>query len=1404
MSQQSKAPDRIRMSAAARYVATTNDLESDLLVSARRGDVLTPSMVLKSDAYPGSRAWGLTPRVSGAPNFRRAYQFPLFGVAQPTAAGMRAVLRLAAARSGIIHWVNLREEAMIYLNMTPYVLRSADDPLANLQNLRGISAERLDALEAKLKADVVAEARRYGSMILVHKEVEPGRVLAMWEHVELPSPDADVLGAVTGPTSILTSAEFVAVVLAQVPGISLSYHRIPLPPMAVPDFAVFDALARVIEAASDAPGAAQALVFNCQSGRGRTTFSMALAKVILKLRAGVGLATPVEMTPKSSYAPELASFGALGDSPPGTPSLASRLKTSVSLTGGMAALAVGPCSPTAAGEQGEDLAFGAVPKRLLGAGLVRSPSLDSALPESTHPVAVPHDRIFGRVVEQQAGNYRVVLALVRALAIGARAKTFVDDVVDTTAELVNIREAVLVYKASSPPDLEHSLLFLRRYVMLIAFSAYYMELVETLSAGGTFPRQISFADWINEHPEVRHVYSSLDTDSVAAFFVPADDLDADSRALAASLEAGSEVDPKLARSLVAGRSGSVLSAYSILRQDVVDVGVTAARPGAPPLNVDANYRPLLADGEGRVGRSSFQIHGCAQTSQPTLRSLLRSVLVATHAGRINVVNVRMEPFVYISGVPFALRSFDAPRQVLMEMRGISAERLLEVEARLKADVADEAASLGNKVLVHPGESVALADLLPDGTSLVTPAEAMAQLLAEGFKLSYERLPLHVGTLAGEDEEALASLEAQAKLSALSTSTIASVLAGQINYTARSFDDLAIEAVAARNAGEHLLLISGHGGMRTAVCMAVAGLAAGIEPVELVRPPVAKGAPQPKFANPQLVKELVRLLPHGNAALERAEEFFAAAAGRSLRSIMWSFLDELSEGDDEDNTATLLRFKARYSMDLYLNLICFTEYAAFSGTRERTSFAGFLNSLPEVSGLLSALWSSARREGDDVLFSRSDFENRAKVVPSCRTGVVSSMDDHAGVVDARGGTVLAGGMIMKADHFPGCQKQHIELKLTGAPNFRHVDARYPIYGVGMPTGAALVEVLLRVVGEAGASARVHWVCLREEPVLFLAAKPFVLREAGNPFRNLQSRGIDEARLEALELRLLDDVRAEAELYGAHVLVHGEDETGDPELMGMLLSHWEAVEGPHTIATYRDLFASLEEFSVDFFRVPVTDEKAFLASDLERVAGIVADAWGCDGLPETIPADRDALRFVCQCQMGQGRTTQGTVVCHMVIRALAGEADAAHLDAASGDESDEDDRSRHNLAQPLRPLRRHSSVEAMRAGEYATVLDLVRVLGPGWAAKDFVDTSIDACDLVLNLRTSIHDVYLLSETNPRYVGKTLDFLERYCVFVVFAAYLLEAGATFWHGPDSQPFTRWLADRPEVVALLQNPRL
>ena len=142
-------------------------------------------------------------KLFGAPNFRST-NLNIFGAAQPSSAGLATILRVlgcapcdldltvpvntpknnhflsstpesqdsfhdAQSRKRTI-WFSTREEPIIYVNETPFVLRDLESPFVNIKSYTGISAHRLESVENRLKADILAEAKRNHGLLLVHDE----------------------------------------------------------------------------------------------------------------------------------------------------------------------------------------------------------------------------------------------------------------------------------------------------------------------------------------------------------------------------------------------------------------------------------------------------------------------------------------------------------------------------------------------------------------------------------------------------------------------------------------------------------------------------------------------------------------------------------------------------------------------------------------------------------------------------------------------------------------------------------------------------------------------------------------------------------------------------------------------------------------------------------------------------------------------------------------------------------------------------------------------------------------------------------------------------------------------------------------------------------------------------------
>ena len=179
------------------------------VILSRAGSVLGRNSILKDDHFPGCQNTKLTPLVEGAPNFRQVDGLPVYGVAIPTVSGLRNVLDAVGGTSRRVLWHSMREEPLVYVNGQPFVLREAERPFSNLE-LTGITRERVEQMESRLREDVLAESKRYGGRVLVSRELAGGQVVDSWEQV----------------TSVQTPLEVYSMLSSE--GYELSYVRIPI------------------------------------------------------------------------------------------------------------------------------------------------------------------------------------------------------------------------------------------------------------------------------------------------------------------------------------------------------------------------------------------------------------------------------------------------------------------------------------------------------------------------------------------------------------------------------------------------------------------------------------------------------------------------------------------------------------------------------------------------------------------------------------------------------------------------------------------------------------------------------------------------------------------------------------------------------------------------------------------------------------------------------------------------------------------------------------------------------------------------------------------------------------------------------------------------------------------------
>jgi Inositol hexakisphosphate len=245
---------------------TQMEVTPEMLVAGRQGQLLGQGKILKFDQYPGLHHEHLSESIPGAPNFRQVEGTNVYGVAQPTADGIREVLERAGAKEKTVVWTNMREEPVVYINGRSFSLRDEAHPYENSDNFKGATEESVMRSEEQLKADVIAEAKANGGMILLHGEDKDG-VTSEWIEVS--------------EGSVKTTSEVFQQIRGE--GFKVDFARVPVTDEKTPEYGDLQAVVdRVRQAEDGAP-----LIFNCHAGRGRTTTAMVAAQLIQKAQ-GMG------------------------------------------------------------------------------------------------------------------------------------------------------------------------------------------------------------------------------------------------------------------------------------------------------------------------------------------------------------------------------------------------------------------------------------------------------------------------------------------------------------------------------------------------------------------------------------------------------------------------------------------------------------------------------------------------------------------------------------------------------------------------------------------------------------------------------------------------------------------------------------------------------------------------------------------------------------------------------------------------------------------------------------------------------------------------------------------------------------------------------------------------------------
>uniref|UniRef100_A0ACD5X255 Uncharacterized protein n=1 Tax=Avena sativa TaxID=4498 RepID=A0ACD5X255_AVESA len=141
------------------------DVTMEAIVKARSGSVLGKGSILKMYFFPGQRR-SSSMNFRGTPHVIKVDGYPVYSMATPTVDGAREVLSYLSSKdtNGIniaqkVVVTDLREEVVVYIKGTPFVLRELDQPVDTLKHV-GISGPMLENIEARLKEDILSEVKQ--------------------------------------------------------------------------------------------------------------------------------------------------------------------------------------------------------------------------------------------------------------------------------------------------------------------------------------------------------------------------------------------------------------------------------------------------------------------------------------------------------------------------------------------------------------------------------------------------------------------------------------------------------------------------------------------------------------------------------------------------------------------------------------------------------------------------------------------------------------------------------------------------------------------------------------------------------------------------------------------------------------------------------------------------------------------------------------------------------------------------------------------------------------------------------------------------------------------------------------------------------------------------------------------
>ncbi|EPT01640.1 hypothetical protein FOMPIDRAFT_1119753 [Fomitopsis schrenkii] len=1328
------------------------------IVKTRSGSVLSRGFILKTDYWPSGRALDLGLTVHGAPNFRapRNSSLNVFGVAQPRTQGLRGILSVLRCRPDIsnpthVIWFSTREEPVVYISGRPFVLRDASEPRRTLK--LSDRAENLEAIEQRLKTDILVEANKYGGLVLTHNEIATdageGAIVPTWTAVD--------------SANVRTMRELMDNMRKD--GWNVEYHRIPISPERPIEDNYLDAYLRVIR---ETDPATTALVFNCGMGAVRTTFAMAAACIIRRKQLIVrGMDDP--------YVSKAVVPKPMAVSPS-----SSRLQQALEQASVQ-----------------QDLN-----RSLLRMTSILQQCLETKNSQTAIELLLTQPALLESLRKAHMGNYGIILSLLGCLDHGLKSKKLVDRVIDSCDQVTNLREDIFTlrvrYSLTTTMDeaqreavLVKAVRSLEKYFFIIAFAEY-------VDSQGDFSQ--SFSSWLKARTEIWNqvMFLRKSYGSRLNVFAPINDLShlsktgSQERALVpgqkndVAIAGGQILGDEYSDHVVRNRSGIILREGTLLKSDQ---WLSESHRVANGVRGAINFRHI----------PNTNIYALGQPTLEAIDEVVERVRSAhPEANRILWITLREEPIVYINGAPYCLRRERFTLRNMKDYGGISASRLEILEERLRDDVLSELHAFGGRLLLHTetpdGSVIPVWEEVESGNVCVLKdIMAARRHTDDGTELAYARIPI-TAERPPDFTDLSDLIDVMVRNSASRAPIVINCQLGRGRSTLTAVILLLIQQWLER-AAEHYAAQSPRKPTRPLPCN--------------VSIPQADGhnthhRPRQSY---QVINNLLRVVRRGPAVKSTVDDAIDQCAEVvNLRESIEEARARAEQATDERHRKQYAH-KGLQNLRRYFELMVFQSYLQSiepDTMQNFESFESFVENRPVIKTFEKELAS----------------DSMSTLKPLERVDDAEGLalpDEVQAIVANRTGSILSASTILKSDFFSNLQKMSLPERIEGAPNFRRVpltlrlissgstsptdrtdftvnkstDHRW-VCGCGMPTLQGLRNALIRVDAGPGGSHMVYWTSLREEPVIYVAGRPHVLRLVDKPLENVEATGVTTAMVEAMEESLKRDVLREVENGNGRILLH--DEVEERPGVFSIIPIWEDVTRGD-IMTPRDVYNLVvrEGYKVNYDRVAVTDEQAPLPAALAQLLERVRV-----GL-----ASNEAADFIFNCQMGRGRTTTGMVTACLISTTTqwVHDLESSMLEARADD--DESDDRYDSLDGP-------SEEEAYLQGEYKTILQLVSVLSHGKMAKRLTDRAIDLMQDVQNIRKAIYDYKLKvnacekgSSKQRKLMDIGINYLYRYGAMIVFANYLIEMKEGRDAGTQTS-FPDWLKERREITMLLSRRSL